>query len=134
MEWSAIGWMEWGGLEWSGVECNGVEWKGMENGYGAWGDHDHTPLHKKKMGETIVASSPFFYEERDHCPWLPSLLPSRRGMGGGHDHTLLRRAEYNSQKEGGKIAMASSSSPLGQWRLDGHDYTPLLPGRRMGEP
>ena len=53
--------MEWGGLEWSGVEWNGVEWNGMENGYGAWGDHDHTPLlHKRKMGETIVASSPLF--------------------------------------------------------------------------
>ena len=38
-------------------------------------------------------------------------------MGGGHDHTLpfhrLSKAEYYSQKEGGKVAMASSFPFLG---------------------
>ena len=41
-------------------------------------------------------------------------------MGGGHDHALpfhkLSKAEYHSQKEGGKVAMASSFSPPGKWR------------------
>ena len=58
-------------------------------------------------------------------------------MGGGHDHTLpllkLKRTEYHSQKEGGKVAMASSSSPLGKWRWGGHGHTPLPPKRKVGE-
>ena len=62
----------------------------------------------------------FFMRREKGSPWLPSLLPARVGMGGGHDHTLpflkLRKAEYHSQKEDGKVDMASAFSPPGKWR------------------
>ena len=70
-----------------------------------WGGQGHTPLlPQRSMGEIAVAFPPSFWiwyedkhghastlchEERGQSPWLPSLLPSRRGMGGVHDHTPL---------------------------------------------
>ena len=84
---------------------------------------------------------------------LPLLLPSRRGMGGGHDHTLpllrTRRTETmvafapsfqeknamgHGQKRGyGQMAKPPPLVPSGREIWGGHDHTPLLPKRNMGE-
>ena len=59
-------------------------------------------------------------------------------MGVDHDQRsstsqAQERAEYNSQEEGGKVAMSFSSSTLGKWMWGGQGHTPLLPQRSMGE-